>query len=107
MLALLTLSPILLNVSKMRMGSWDGTLTQQWIMRHGATQPAYAALTVWTRELVFLEMWAGQMLCEATNYVLKHIIREDRPNGESRLLACYALLPFSRPHATPMHRRPG
>ncbi|TFK83869.1 PAP2-domain-containing protein [Polyporus arcularius HHB13444] len=54
-LALLTLSPILLN-------------------------PAYAALTVWTRELVFLEMWAGQMLCEASNYVLKHMVREGRPN---------------------------
>ncbi|RPD59023.1 PAP2-domain-containing protein [Lentinus tigrinus ALCF2SS1-7] len=56
-LALLTLSPILLN-------------------------PAYAALTLWTRELVFLEMWAGQMLCEASNYVLKHVVREDRPNED-------------------------
>lgn len=45
-------------------------------------QPAYAALAVWTRELLFLEMWAGQMLCEAFNWVLKHIIKEDRPNGE-------------------------
>lgn len=46
-------------------------------------QPAYAALAVWTRELLFFEMWAGQMLCEAFNWVLKHIIKEDRPNGES------------------------
>ncbi|KAI1791781.1 PAP2-domain-containing protein [Ganoderma leucocontextum] len=56
-LALLTLSPILLN-------------------------PAYAVLTVWTRELVFLEMWAGQMLCECFNYVLKHTVQEDRPNED-------------------------
>ena len=46
-------------------------------------QPAYAALTVWTRELVFLEMWAGQMLCECFNYVLKDIVQEERPNRES------------------------
>lgn len=25
-------------------------------------------------------MWAGQMLCEAFNWVLKHIIQEERPN---------------------------
>ncbi|KAH9893415.1 PAP2-domain-containing protein [Cubamyces lactineus] len=56
-LALLTLTPILLN-------------------------PAYAALSVWTRELLFLEMWAGQMLCECFNYVLKHIIQEERPNQD-------------------------
>ncbi|KAI0675790.1 PAP2-domain-containing protein [Trametes maxima] len=54
-LALLTLTPILLN-------------------------PAYAALSVWTRELLFLEMWAGQMLCECFNYALKHVIQEERPN---------------------------
>ncbi|KAI0686405.1 PAP2-domain-containing protein [Cytidiella melzeri] len=55
LLALLTLSPILLNA-------------------------AYAALAVYTREIIFVEMWAGQLLCEAFNYVLKHIIREGRPN---------------------------
>ncbi|EKM50614.1 uncharacterized protein PHACADRAFT_129960 [Phanerochaete carnosa HHB-10118-sp] len=54
MLALLTLSPILLN-------------------------PAYLALAVYTRELLFIEMWAGQLLCEAFNWVLKHVIREERP----------------------------
>ncbi|KAH9946491.1 PAP2-domain-containing protein [Amylocystis lapponica] len=54
-LALLTLSPILLN-------------------------PAYAALVVQTRELLFIEMWAGQMLCEAFNWVLKHIIKQERPS---------------------------
>lgn len=56
-LALLTLSPILIN-------------------------PAYAVLVVQTRELFFLEMWAGQMLCEAFNWGLKHIIKEKRPNFE-------------------------
>ncbi|KAI0820750.1 PAP2-domain-containing protein [Trametes gibbosa] len=56
-LAMLTLTPILLN-------------------------PAYAALAVWTRELLFFEMWAGQMLCECFNYVLKHIIQEERPNQD-------------------------
>ncbi|KAI0339603.1 PAP2-domain-containing protein [Trametopsis cervina] len=55
LLAMLTLTPVLLN-------------------------PAYAALAVYTREIVFVEMWAGQLLCEAFNYVLKHLIREERPN---------------------------
>ncbi len=31
-------------------------------------------------------MWAGQMLCECFNYVLKHMVQEDRPNGESTSL---------------------
>ncbi|KIP02267.1 hypothetical protein PHLGIDRAFT_112248 [Phlebiopsis gigantea 11061_1 CR5-6] len=53
-LALLTLTPVLLN-------------------------PAYAALAVYTREILFIEMWAGQLLCEASNWVLKHIIKEERP----------------------------
>ncbi|KAJ3527756.1 hypothetical protein NM688_g8086 [Phlebia brevispora] len=47
-----------------------------------SAQPAYAALTVQTRELVFIEMWAGQMLCEAFNYVLKHAVKQERPHGE-------------------------
>lgn len=47
------------------------------------SQPAYAVLVVQTRELFFLEMWAGQMLCEAFNWGLKHIIKEERPNCES------------------------
>ncbi|CAL1698556.1 unnamed protein product [Somion occarium] len=53
--ALLTLSPILLNA-------------------------AYAALCVQTRELIYVEMWAGQMLCECLNYILKKIIKQERPN---------------------------
>ncbi|KAH8077899.1 PAP2-domain-containing protein [Cristinia sonorae] len=54
-LAMLTLTPILLN-------------------------PAYAALTIQTREAVYLEMWAGQMACEALNWVLKEWIQQERPN---------------------------
>ncbi|PCH36313.1 PAP2-domain-containing protein [Wolfiporia cocos MD-104 SS10] len=56
-LALLTLSPILIN-------------------------PAYAVLAVQTRELFFMEMWAGQMLCEASNWVLKNLVRQQRPNDD-------------------------
>ena len=26
-------------------------------------------------------MWAGQVLSEALNWILKHIIKEERPNG--------------------------
>ncbi|TCD69129.1 hypothetical protein EIP91_008605 [Steccherinum ochraceum] len=54
-LALLTLTPILLN-------------------------PAYAALVVQTREVVYLEMWAGQMACEGLNWFLKELIQQERPN---------------------------
>lgn len=43
-------------------------------------QPAYAVLSVQTREIFFIEMWAGQMLCEAFNWVLKHTIKQERPN---------------------------
>ncbi|KAG2137621.1 uncharacterized protein EDB93DRAFT_1091072 [Suillus bovinus] len=53
-LALLTLSPILL-------------------------MPAYAVLAVYTRELTIINMWAGQFLSEGLNLVLKRIIKEERP----------------------------
>ena len=59
-LALLTLSPILLMAS-------------------------YASLAVFTRELTILIMWAGQLLCEASNYLLKHWLKQPRPNGSSRV----------------------
>ena len=59
-LALLTLSPILLMAS-------------------------YASLAVFTRELTILIMWAGQLLCEASNYLLKHLFKQPRPNGSSRV----------------------
>ncbi|KAI6041331.1 hypothetical protein EDC04DRAFT_2867323 [Pisolithus marmoratus] len=53
-LALLTLSPILL-------------------------MPAYAALAVQTRELTIINMWAGQFFSEGLNIVLKRAFREERP----------------------------
>lgn len=59
-LALLTLSPILLMAS-------------------------YASLAIFTRELTILIMWAGQLLCEATNYLLKHLFQHPRPNGSSHV----------------------
>ncbi|KAF9258940.1 PAP2-domain-containing protein [Marasmius fiardii PR-910] len=54
LLAIITLSPILLMAS-------------------------YAALAVQSRELTIIVMWAGQLTNEALNYIIKHIIREDRP----------------------------
>jgi dolichyldiphosphatase len=54
-LALVTLSPILLMA-------------------------AYASLVVQTREILIVNMWAGQMACEGLNWVLKSIIQEDRPD---------------------------
>jgi len=54
LLALLTLSPILL-------------------------MPAYAVLAVQTRELTIINMWAGQLLSEVLNLVVKHIVKEERP----------------------------
>ncbi|KAG7093741.1 hypothetical protein E1B28_007392 [Marasmius oreades] len=56
LLALITLSPILLMAS-------------------------YAALAVQSRELLIIIMWAGQLTNEALNYFIKHIIREDRPTN--------------------------
>ncbi|KAH7915271.1 hypothetical protein BJ138DRAFT_147648 [Hygrophoropsis aurantiaca] len=54
LLAVLTLSPILL-------------------------MPAYAVLTVQTRELTIINMWAGQLISEGLNLVLKHVIKQERP----------------------------
>jgi len=56
-LAMLTLSPILLMAS-------------------------YTSLAIFTRELSVLIMWAGQFLCEASNYLLKHSLKQPRPNAE-------------------------
>ncbi|KAF9224042.1 hypothetical protein BS17DRAFT_704040 [Gyrodon lividus] len=60
MLALLTLSPILL-------------------------MPAYAVLAVQTRELTIINMWAGQFLSEGFNLVLKHVIKAERPAEDTKL----------------------
>ncbi|KAA1470209.1 PAP2-domain-containing protein [Dentipellis sp. KUC8613] len=53
-LALITLSPILLMAS-------------------------YAVLAVYTRELTVINMWAGQLLCEAFNWAVKRMVKEERP----------------------------
>ncbi|KAH8104305.1 PAP2-domain-containing protein [Phellopilus nigrolimitatus] len=53
-LALVTLSPILLMAS-------------------------YAALAVVTRDLLVINMWAGQLACEGFNWVLKRLVKQERP----------------------------
>jgi len=53
-LALITLSPILLMAS-------------------------YATLAVFTRELTIIHMWAGQLLCEAFSWVIKRLVKQERP----------------------------
>ncbi|KZV68243.1 hypothetical protein PENSPDRAFT_653381 [Peniophora sp. CONT] len=55
-MALITLSPILLMAS-------------------------YAVLAVFTRELTIIDMWAGQLLCEAFNWAIKRAIKQERPSG--------------------------
>jgi hypothetical protein len=44
-------------------------------------QPAYAVLAVHTRELTIINMWAGQLLSEGLNLVLKRIFKQERPVG--------------------------
>jgi hypothetical protein len=44
-------------------------------------QASYAVLAVFTRELTIIEMWAGQLLCEAFNWVVKRLVKEERPLG--------------------------
>lgn len=53
-LALITLSPILLMAS-------------------------YAVLAVYTREVTIINMWAGQLLCEFLNWVVKRLVKQERP----------------------------
>ncbi|KAE9396896.1 PAP2-domain-containing protein [Gymnopus androsaceus JB14] len=55
-LALVTLSPILLMA-------------------------AYASLAVQTREFLVICMWAGQFANEGFNWILKRMIKQDRPDG--------------------------
>ncbi|KAF9047068.1 hypothetical protein BDZ89DRAFT_941882, partial [Hymenopellis radicata] len=55
-LALMTLSPILLMA-------------------------AYASLAVQTREFIIIVMWAGQFACEGLNWVIKRLVKQDRPIG--------------------------
>ncbi|KAF5379324.1 hypothetical protein D9757_007613 [Collybiopsis confluens] len=55
-LALVTLSPILLMAS-------------------------YASLAIQTREFLVIIMWAGQFANEGFNWLLKRLIKQDRPDG--------------------------
>lgn len=43
---------------------------------------SYATLIWSTREVEVILMFAGQMGCEALNFVLKRFIKEERPKGE-------------------------
>ena len=45
-------------------------------------------LAVFTRELTIINMWAGQLLCEAFNWIIKRAIKQERPIGVLALLTC-------------------
>ncbi|PAV19794.1 PAP2-domain-containing [Pyrrhoderma noxium] len=40
---------------------------------------SYAALAVVTRDILVIEMWAGQLACEGLNWIIKRVVREERP----------------------------
>lgn len=44
-------------------------------------QASYAALAVVTRDILVIEMWAGQLACEGLNWIIKRVVREERPVG--------------------------
>lgn len=50
-------------------------------------QVSYATLAIMTREIVVINMWAGQLLCEVFNWILKRVIKQERPVGASSSLA--------------------
>lgn len=45
---------------------------------------SYATLVWSTREVEVILMFAGQLACEGLNFLLKRIIKEERPKRESR-----------------------
>jgi hypothetical protein len=47
----------------------------------------YATLIWSNREIEIFLMFAGQMACEALNWVLKRYIKEERPRGTSQVIA--------------------
>lgn len=51
----------------------------------GLPQASYAALAVVTRDLLIINMWAGQFACEGFNWLLKRLIKQERPPGLSLL----------------------
>lgn len=71
-MALVSLSPILLMVR---------FLPVQSILKLKLVKPAYASLVVVTREIVVIEMWAGQWICEGVNWLLKRLVKQERPIG--------------------------
>ena len=75
-LALITLSPILLMVIFLGPPSKNCELRKRYV-----TQASYAALAVQTREFLIITMWIGQIACELLNWVIKRIIKEERPIG--------------------------
>ena len=42
---------------------------------------SYAVLAVYTREVTIINMWAGQLLCEFLNWVVKRLVKQERPIG--------------------------
>ena len=50
----------------------------------------YVTLIWASREVEILMMFAGQMGCEAMNFVLKRLIREERPKRKFAILSCAA-----------------
>lgn len=44
-------------------------------------KPAYAALAMQTRELLLINMWAGQLVCEGVSWLVKRAVKQDRPEG--------------------------
>lgn len=47
---------------------------------------SYATLIWSTREVEVILMFVGQMGCEALNFVLKRLIKEERPKGKLLML---------------------
>jgi dolichyldiphosphatase len=45
---------------------------------------SYATLVWASREMEVILMFAGQLACEALNFALKRLIKEERPRGEYR-----------------------
>jgi dolichyldiphosphatase len=75
-LALVTLSPILLMVK-----TEPKNLASTPFKSESIIQAAYAALAVQTREFIIIIMWAGQLSCEGFNWLVKQVVKQDRPIG--------------------------
>jgi hypothetical protein len=61
---------------------------------------SYATLVWASREMEVILMFAGQLGCEALNFVLKRIIKEERPKGEcywpSITFPCVQFIPLHK-----------